>query len=120
MDLLEDDRMKSQMNPDPYTGAPFFYTPKVVDKPVREDLPYPLRKPEIGVTGAHVLACLGPYYSSLDSVCRHTWDDETAVYLQLPPNLILFVGLHDPLDWRLRQIARPVTPTIPNTETATP
>ena len=104
--------MNSQMFPNPYSGAPFFYTPRVVDKPVRIDMIRVWHKPEIGVTGGRILACIGPTYSNHDSVFRHTWDEETAVYLQLPPNLILFVGLGDPLDWRLRQIATPVTPTI--------
>jgi len=119
MDLL-DDPMNSQMFTDPYTGSPFFYTPKVVDKLVRTDFARVSHRPEIFVTGGRILACFGPRYSDLDSVFRQTGDADGVVYLQLPPNLILFVGLHDRLDWRLEQIATPVTPTNLGEDVAAP
>ncbi len=116
LELLDDNRWNSQMLVDPWTGAPFVYTPKAVDEPVRTNFTHTLNKPEIGVVGGRILACLPPYGTRLDSVFRHTWDNETAVYLQLPPNLILFVGTHDPLDWRLTHIAAPVTAKIQSPE----
>jgi hypothetical protein len=112
--LLDENRWNSQMLIDPYTGAPFFYTPNVVEKSVRTDFTPVLRKPEVVVTGGRILACLDGSFSSFYRVFHLTWDEESAIHLQFPPNLILFVGLHDPLDWRLQQIATPVTPTIPS------
>ena len=106
LDLPKQDGPPRLIPTDPWTGAPFFYT-ATVQKPSLM-LGNTVTSPR--VTSAQPLLCsAGSSGLSLDSYFAEPSGTDPIDIYSLPPNVVLFLGLADEVDWRFREIATSVT-----------
>lgn len=106
LDLPNGDPSNNRIQTDPWTGAPFFYAATGYKSPL---------KLHLGPTSPRItpaqplLYSAGGYGFSLRSYLATPSVSEATEMYKLPPNVVVFLGLSDNVDWRIGQIATSVT-----------
>ena len=91
---------------DPWTGGPFLYTATGHESPLKLQLG--LKSPRV-TPAQPLLFASGNYGWSLQSYIATPLMSEPTELYKLPPNVIVFLGLSDEVDWRIGQVATTVT-----------
>ncbi len=106
LDLPNGDPLSTIIQTDPWTGGPFLYAATGHKSPLKLHLG---RTSPRTTPAQPLLYSTGGFGLSLQSyVATLSMSEPTEMY-KLPPNVIVFLGLSDNVDWRIGQIATSVT-----------
>ena len=94
---------------DPWTGGPFLYTATGHSSPLKLQLG--LKAPRV-TPAQPLLFSTGNFGLSLQSYIATPLINEPTEMYKLPPNVVVFLGLSDEVDWRIGQVATTVTVTV--------
>ncbi len=94
---------------DPWTGGPFLYAATGHSSPLKLQLG--LKAPHV-TPAQPLLFSTGNFGSNLQSYIATPLINEPTEMYKLPPNVVVFLGLSDEVDWRIGQVATTVTVTV--------
>ena len=106
LDLPNGDPSSTRIPTDPWTGGPFLYAATGHKSPLKLQLG--LTSPRI-TPAQPLLFSAGNYGLSLQSYFATPSMSEPTEMYKLPPNVVVFLGLSDNVDWRIGQVATSVT-----------
>lgn len=106
LDLPDGDPANTRIQTDPWTGGPFFYAAAGCRSPLK--LHFGRTSPRV-TPSQPLLYSAGGYGFSFQSYVATPSMNEPIEMYKLPPNVVVFLGLSDNVDWRIGQIATPVT-----------
>ncbi len=106
LDVSHGDPSITRIQTDPWTGAPFFYAANGCNSAIK--LSFSNTSPRV-TPAQPLLYSAGGYGFSLQSYFAISSIREPTEMYKLPPNVIVFLGLSDNVDWRIGQIATSVT-----------
>lgn len=101
LELLDDNRTNYLLYEEPWSGNPFIYLKQTSGQYAQ----FRNHGQATVSTGSAVLASHDAWISNTRLPMFSLQPEGIADVLELPANLVLFIGTPDPIDWRLKQIA---------------